>query len=102
MALDEFYKEMPELVDTLIENYIGIHGKVESYTNIMQDNLDAVEYLTELRDMVINGRNEYCQESELQSDIDSILSQIDRTLYKLKELKEMKSLTDFIRESLGR
>ena len=35
MALDEYYKEMPELVDTLIENYQGIYGKVDDYKNIL-------------------------------------------------------------------
>ena len=29
MALDEFYTEMPEKVDKLIEDYQGINGKVE-------------------------------------------------------------------------
>jgi hypothetical protein len=38
------------------------------------------------------------------SDVDNILSLIDSTLYKLKELKEnsgIKSLTNFIQESLN-
>lgn len=102
MALDEFYKEMPELVDTLIENYMGIYGKLDSYKNILtSDNMDTIEYLKQLKDIVVSGQK-LMKESELKSDMDGILSLIDSTLYKLKELTETyKSLTKFLKESLS-
>lgn len=102
MALDEFYKEMPELVDTLIENYMGIYGKLDSYKNILtSDNMDTIEYLKQLKDIVVSGQK-LMKESELKSDMDDILSLIDSTLYKLKELTEThKSLTKFLKESLS-
>lgn len=102
MALDEFYKEMPELVDTLIENYMGIYGKLDSYKNILtSDNMDTIEYFKQLKDIVVSGQK-LMKESELKSDMDDILSLIDSTLYKLKELAEThKSLTKFLKESLS-
>lgn len=105
MALDEFYKEMPELVDTLIEDYMGIYGKIEEYKNVMSvEKISAVDYLKELRQFVKDGKNNIIKsdDTELLSDIDAILSQIDSTLYKLKELKEsnIMSLPDFLNESL--
>ena len=104
MALDEFYKEMPELVDTLIENYMGEFGKVDDYKNLFkEDEIGAIKYLEELKEMVRDGREKFLEgKSELESDCDAILSQIDSTLYKLKELKESstRTLVDFLKESL--
>jgi len=89
MALDEFYKDIVELVDTLIENYQGVEGKVENLKNLMDgEEMGTIEYLEELREFVKDGQKEFLKDSELKSDVDSILSLIDSTLYKLKELKE--------------
>jgi hypothetical protein len=101
MALDEFYKDMPELVDTLIENYMGINGKVEDYKNVLPDDMGTIEYLEALKDIVRKGREELLDgKSELESDCDAILSQIDSTLYKLKELKES-TIIDYLKNILG-
>lgn len=109
IALNEFYDEMPELVDSLIECYQGINGKVENYKNNFHsvDFRDEVEYLEVLRDFTKDGREKFLDDvSELESCADDILSQIDSTLYKLKELKEnknygMKNLNQFLSESLN-
>lgn len=89
MALDEYYKDMPELIDTLIENYMGRYGKVLSYENILNPETYSTpaEYLTALRSLV-SETYETISASELKSDLDAILSQIDSTVYKLKELTE--------------
>lgn len=107
IALNEFYEDIVELVDTLIEDYMGIYGKVSDYKNIMTtEKIGAVEYLESLREMCKEAADDLFDEdddSELLSDIDNILSLIDSTLYKLKELKEnegMKSLLEYIQESL--
>ena len=101
MALDEYYKEMPELVDTLIENYQGIYGKVDDYKNILDFNEDPIKYLKDLRDICVDSKELLQQNTELESDMDSILSLIDSTLYKLKELTEsFVSLEDYIKENL--
>ena len=102
-ALDEFYKEMPELVDSLIEDWMGINGKVKGYKNILDGSseMTAIEYLEKLQEIVKGSRDLMDGESELEADMDDIQSQIDSTLYKLKELKESKiSLKDFIKENL--
>ena len=44
-ALNEFYDEMPELVDALIEHYQGENGKVENLKNVIEaEGKDAVAY----------------------------------------------------------
>jgi len=104
IALNEFYEDIVELVDTLIEDYQGLYGKVEDYVNLMStDKIGAIDYLTELHDLVKAGRKDLFKEddTELASDIDAILSLIDSTLYKLKELKESGiSLKNYLNESL--
>ena len=106
IALNEFYEGIVELVDALIEEYMGKYGKVKEFKNIMtSEKLGAVKYLEELQELVTTGREELIDEkdTELHSDIDAILSLISSTLYKLKELKEhkMKGLADFIKENLN-
>ena len=93
-ALNEFYDEMPELVDALVEHYQGEHGKVENYKNMIEaEGKDAKTYLEELLDFTKNGRDElFKDDSALSSDIDSIIGQIDSTLYQLRELKENRGI----------
>lgn len=100
MALDEYYKEMPELVDSLIEDYQGINGKIQNYSNILEPQpMDAIDYLNQIRELVKFGREDFLRgESELESDADAILSLIDSTIYKLKELSESYvSLADYLK-----
>ena len=98
MALDEYYKEAPELIDALIEGWQGTHDKIEKYTDLLagKEFETAVDYLTELRKITKEGRK-LMDSSELESDTDAILSLIDGVIYKLKELKEGVSLVDFLK-----
>ena len=107
IALNEFYDEVVDLVDALIEEYQGIYGKVKNLKNVMStDKQSALDYLESLREMTREGRSLF-KEDELKSDIDAILSLLDSTIYKLKELKEssqhrgMKSLSSFLIERLN-
>lgn len=104
MALDEFYKEMPELVDTLIEDYMGHeHEKVEDFECIIDaDEYDALQYLETLHELCSAGYDLLPDDApELSSDLDAIVSLIDSTMYKVRELKEsMISLSDFLIESI--
>ena len=97
-ALDEFYKEMPELVDKLIEGWMGVNGKVEGYTNLLDNSskMSAVEYLNKLKSIVKDGYK-LMGEKELEAALDDIASQIDSTLYKIKELKENMSLANYLK-----
>lgn len=109
MALDEFYSEMPDKVDALIEAWMGANGKkVKSFTNVITSkNMGTLSYLRELRKVVKQGYALMGGENELEALLDDIVELIDSTLYKVKELndepeiKENKiDLKDFINESL--
>lgn len=104
MALDEFYSEMPEKVDALIEAWMGANGKkVKSFTNIITSkNMGTLVYLKELRKVVKQGYALMNGENELEALLDDIVELIDSTLYKVKELNENKvmNLKDFLTEAL--
>lgn len=98
MALDEFYKEMPEKIDALIEAWQADNDIVNDYKNVLEDGLDAIQFLQTLKEHVKTGRSELFKgQSELESLADDILSQIDSTLYKLKHLTESRtSLSEYV------
>ena len=104
-ALDEFYKEMPEKVDALIEAWMGAHGKkVGSFQNTLSaSNMNTLKYLGELKRVCKEGYALMGDKDELKSLLDDIVNLINSTLYKVKELAEsnlFKSLAEFINESL--
>lgn len=105
MALNDFYEEMPDKVDDLIEAWMGVNGKkVKSFDNIIKSkNMGTLAYLKELRKVVKDGYSLMNGEKELEAILDDIVELIDSTLYKVKELsegKKMIELKDFINESL--
>ena len=104
MALDEFYKEMPEKVDALIEGWMGAHGKkVKGFDNILQSsNMNTLKYLSELKRVCKEGYGLLGDNDELKSLMDDIVNLINSTLYKVKELSENNtiSLVNYINESL--
>ena len=103
-ALDEFYKEMPEKVDALIEAWMGAHGKkVGTFQNILSSsNMNTLKYLGDLKHVCKEGYALMGDNDELKSLLDDIVNLINSTLYKVKELAESKSisLVDYINESL--
>lgn len=104
MALDEFYKDMPEKVDDLIEAWMGAHGKkVGAFQNTLSSsNMNTLKYLNELKRVCKEGYGLLGDNDELKSLMDDIVNLINSTLYKVKELNEtsMIDLKDFINESL--
>ena len=105
MALDEFYKEMPEKVDALIEAWMGAHGKkVGAFQNVLSSsNLNTLKYLGELKKVCRQGYDLLDDNEELESLLDDIVNLINTTLYKVKELSESNliDLSKYVVESLG-
>lgn len=105
MALDEFYTEMPEKVDALIEAWMGVNGrKPKSFDNLLSSkNLGTLDYLKSLRKVVKDGYMLMEGEPELEACLDDIAELIDSTIYKIKELSESEviDLKDYINEALN-
>lgn len=104
VALQEFYEEMPDKVDALIEAWMGANGKkVGNFTNTLSStNMNTLTYLKELKNVCKQGYALMGDNEELKSLLDDIVNLINSTLYKVKELAEsnITSLTDFINEKL--
>lgn len=105
IALQEFYEEMPDKVDALIEAWMGAHGKkVGSFQNILSSsNMNTLKYLQELKKICKEGYELMGDNDELKGLMDDIVNQINSTLYKVKELSEsrMMDLSDFVNEALN-
>lgn len=88
IALDEFYKEIPELFDELVETYQGKYGIITNYQDIKFSKSEPIGYLTNLRSIVETNR--YVEfkstDTHLQNIIDEITQLIDGVLYKLINL----------------
>lgn len=104
-ALDEFYKELPEKVDALIEGYMGANGKkIKSYENILTSkNMNTLTYLQELKKICKQGYDLLDENEELEGLLDDIVNLINSTLYKVKELSEgsIIDLKDYVLEALS-
>ena len=104
IALNEFYEEMPELVDALIEAWMGANGrKIKGYENILQSsNMNTLTYLKELKKIVKQGYELVEDNEELESHLDDIMELINSTLYKVKELNEGRiDLAEYINEAIN-
>ena len=87
-ALDEFYNELPDLVDSLIESYQGKYGRVLDYPSGYQVPVATPqEFVSNLGDYVMATRQAVAADSELQNDIDAIQTLINSTQYKLTFLR---------------
>ena len=104
-ALDEFYKEMPEKVDALIEAWMGAYGKkIGEFENLLKSaNYNTLSYLQELKKVCKQGYDLLDENEELEGLLDDVVNLINSTLYKVKELAESHSypdLADYINEAL--
>lgn len=106
IALNEFYEEMPEKVDALIEAWMGANGrKIKGYENILQSaNMNTLTYLKELKKVAKQGYELMGGEKDLEALLDDVVELINSTLYKVKELNEsetMIDLSDYINEAIN-
>lgn len=90
-ALNDFYDNILELTDDLIETYQGQFGVVEGYEMIdtaATSKIESKEYLKKLAEYIKIERKQIpADESHLHNIIDEIVSLIYKTIYKLENLK---------------
>lgn len=79
MALGDFYGELPDLVDSVIESFQGKYGLIPGPKD------DPVSFVQDLSSYIKTNRD-FCEDSEIQNEIDAIATLCDSTLYKLKFL----------------
>ena len=86
-ALRQYYDQIPDLVDGLVESYQGKYGIVQDYPDVYHSPKDPVKYFESLQGFVEEARKDLPQDSELQNQIDAIADLINSTTYKLKFLR---------------
>lgn len=81
-ALGGFYDEIGDLLDTIAETVLAVHGKPISMSiEGMKVSVDSEEkYLKELRSVVQETRD-MCKYTNIQNEIDNVLTLIDQTIY---------------------
>ena len=89
-ALGEYYSEIPELIDAVVEAY---QGKTKVILRNFPVEMEAYEEMTPLAYMeylsqeLMEGRALFGDDSEIQNLVDSIAELIDSTMYKLRRFK---------------
>lgn len=91
VALNTYYEDILELIDTLIETYSGQYGIVDGYDIIDTNSTrtkDKVAYFEDLVEFIKYSRKSIsAEDTHLQNTIDEVVALIYRTLYKLKFMK---------------
>ena len=97
VILEEYYSDAQDMIDTIIECYqskFGIINITEYASRICDFDKSCLCYFQELRWFVENGKSvlpEINCSSEILSEIDTLITKIDTTIYKLKNLTESKT-----------
>jgi hypothetical protein len=85
-ALKKYYEAIPDLVDKLVETYMGRNGLVGDFEEEFEIEKEPVRYFKALQKYVDESRKHLPKDSELQNIIDEIFDLINSTLYKLQNL----------------
>lgn len=87
-ALQGYYEDIDDLMDSLIEAYQGQFGIIENYQSLpiskYQSKEQVVSYFEDLMSMIEKNRKDL--PSHLQNIVDTIVELITSTLYKIKFL----------------
>lgn len=86
-AMNEFYDELGDLADTLVEQYQGLTEQLLIFPTsmtfpLMKSPQDCISYLRELYTLTDTCHNN-CKYSEIQNNLDEIKTLINSTKYKL-------------------
>jgi hypothetical protein len=91
-ALNEFYEDIVDAVDGLVESYQGKYGIIEGYGNVsLQEyqSCDAIiAYFTTLVMFIEKSRSMIAQDSYIQNQVDELVALIYSLLYKLRFLSD--------------
>jgi hypothetical protein len=87
-ALQEYYEEIVELADGLVESYQGRYGILRGYKmeNAIKEDDNPIMYFEALCKFVEVIRTKVPQDSYIQNEIDNVVNLVESTKYKLKFL----------------
>ena len=83
-ALQKYYEELPDLVDSIIEEWQGAYQKIVEYPATYEaSNSDALQEVMAVRDFLAKNRAVVGDYSSIQNSVDNLMSLLDSTVYKL-------------------
>ena len=83
-ALQKYYQELPDLVDSIIEEWQGAYQVIVEYPSTYQaPNPDALTEVMEVRDFLVKNRAVVGDYSSIQNSVDNLMSLLDSTIYRL-------------------
>jgi DNA-binding ferritin-like protein len=88
-ALQEYYEEIPELVDSVVESVMGKYKQIlPSYLGtFMNTPLTPLAYMEAVQTFVNNNRKNLPQDPEIQNEVDAIANLLNQVVYRLTFLK---------------
>ena len=90
-ALNEFYDEIVDTIDGLVESYQGKYGIIQGYGNVTLQEYQSCDgiilYFTTLVNFLEKSRSMIAQDSYIQNQIDELVALIYSLLYKLRFLE---------------
>jgi hypothetical protein len=90
-ALNDYYDEIIDITDGLVESYQGKYGIIRGYGNVslqeFQNCEGVIAYFEMLYTYVEKSRQMLPQDTYIQNQIDEVAALITSTLYKLRFLK---------------
>ena len=87
MALGTYYDEIVDLVDDLVEAYMGCYEQIKDFPSVYHQPKEPLKYLESLKNFVAEANSDLPQKQELINIVAEIQQLIDSTIYKLKYLK---------------
>jgi hypothetical protein len=83
-ALQKYYEGLPDLVDSIIEEWQGAYQKIIEYpTTYESPNPDALTEVMAIRDFLVKNRAIVGDYTSIQNSIDNLMSLFDSTIYRL-------------------
>jgi DNA-binding ferritin-like protein len=88
-ALGDYYDEIVDIVDGIVESFQGRYGIQRGYTSpaTFKEDGQFVNYFEALSKYVETIRTKIPQDSYIQNEVDTVVKLIETTKYKLKNLK---------------
>ena len=91
-ALNEFYDEIVDTIDGLVESYQGKYGIIQGYGNVSLQEYQScdgiIAYFTTLVMFIEKSRGMIAQDSYIQNQVDELVALIYSLLYKLRFLSD--------------
>jgi len=83
-ALQKYYESLPDLVDSIIEEWQGAYQEIVEYpTTYQAPNSDALTEVMAVRDFLVKNRAVVGDYSSIQNSVDNLMSLLDSTIYRL-------------------